>query len=155
MPMCASICVLPSQVVSMPQSHRARPTPQVILPWRLCEASFRTEVGSKPFSLKCFPHFILKPLTLLTTVTHSGAAHYLPCPITPPVNPKRKYITYFLLITNIHSNSRNEVVPWVCKLTSLYCWQISSFSFLYSGTLYTLLLLTRVHDCLGFCRLFS
>lgn len=38
-------------------------------------------------------------LTSITTVTHSGVAHYLPCPITPSIRPKRKYITCFILTT--------------------------------------------------------
>lgn len=79
--------------------HRARSGPQVILLWGLCGGSLRTEADSEPFSLKCSPHYILKCLTFLTTVTHSGVAHYLPCPITPSVRPKRKYITCFILTT--------------------------------------------------------
>lgn len=38
-------------------------------------------------------------LTSLTTVTYSGVAHYLSCPITPSVRPKRKYVTCFILTT--------------------------------------------------------
>lgn len=70
-----------------------------------------TEPGQDP-KLFCSEGFVKAPseqtlnhflssvfLTSLTTVTHSGVANYLPCPITPSVRPKEKYITCFILTT--------------------------------------------------------
>lgn len=63
--------------------------------------------------LKCFPYYILKPLTLLTTVTHSGAARTLSAFLHHPTSKSQEEVYHLLPPDhpNTYRNSGDEVVP--------------------------------------------
>lgn len=139
MPVCTSMCVLPSWALDMSQSKVRTPSYFALRAlWRLLQnwgglwTIFSQVFSSLHLEVPHFPHYS----HTLRSCTLSALPHH-------PISKAQEEVYHLLHPDhpNTYSNSGNEVVSWVYKLCY---WPISSFSFLHSGTLDTLLLLTPV-----------